>query len=399
MLAMPRASVLIVTDTYLPERNGAAIVTARAARGLIRRGWSVHVVAPTSTTANDDPEGPSIERVPSIGLPFYGSVRVAVRGERIIQRALEHHRPDVVFCATEFRLGRMAQEAARARHLPTASTYHTDFVRYASAYRSGVIAAPIRTLLSRFHQRSTLVFAPSQAACRDLRAMGIAHPQLWGRCVDSAQFHPGQRDADWRRQQRLVGRTTFLCVSRLAREKGVDQVIEGYLRAIRLLPVDSTQLLIVGDGPLEGALRARAAQGLAAIGRTADQIRFLGARDRERELPAIYASADAFVFASTTETLGLVVLEAMASGLPVVAPRTGGIADHLIDGGNGLDTGPDVCDGLTRAIVALSVNPTLRASLGASARLTAEAVDEARDLDRLDRRLRALARPQDVRAA
>lgn len=396
---MTRPTLLVATDTYRPERNGAAIVTERAVRGLVQRGWAVHLVAPRAQDDAPVHDGATHERLPSVGLPFYGSVRVAVSGLRALRTTIAHRRPDVVWSATEFRVGRAAQLAARALDLPTVSSYHTDFARYASAYGTGAIAQPVRAFLSRFHRRSALVLAPSRAACEELMTTGVPSPRLWGRTVDARAFRPDRRDEQWRLLHGASTRTTFLCVSRLAREKGIDRVIDGYALAQARLPADSTQLLIVGDGPLEGALRQRAAARLAAVGAPADAIRFLGPRDRDRDLPMIYASADAFVFASTTETLGLVILEAMASGLPVVAPRIGGIADHLIDGANGLATGSDLVEGLARAMVQLALTPVLRRALGAAARLTAESVDEARELDRLDRALRALRRPALASAA
>jgi phosphatidylinositol alpha 1,6-mannosyltransferase len=396
---MRSPSLLVATDTFLPERNGAAIVTSRLAHGLLQRGWAVHVVAPAVPGATDPVGALSIDRVPSIGLPFYGSVRIARSADRPVRLAFDRARPDVVLCATEFRIGHLAQVAAIARGIPLASTYHTDFEQYATAYRSRFVARPVRAWLTRFHRRSDLVFAPSAVACRALESMGVPGPIVWGRCVDTSVFHPMRRSDEVRSTHGFRDHVTLLCVARLAREKSVDLVIAAYLRAIATLPRDRTRLVIVGDGPLETALRAQAAQGLAAQGARPDHIRFLGARDRDRELPAIYASADAFVFASTTETLGLVVLEAMASGLPIIAPRVGGIADHVVHDVNGIDAGTELVDGLSRGIVRLVLRPEDRAQLGFAARRSAEAVDERTELDALDQQLRRLCAGRAAAAA
>lgn len=395
---MSAPSIVIATDTYLPERNGAAIVTGRAADGLLRRGWRVQVIAPSVPGWDDPPSGASVDRVPSIGLPFYGSVRVAHSAEGQLRRVLDRHRPDVVLCATEFRIGALAQRAARAQRIPVVSTFHTDFEQYANAYRSRLIAGPVRAWLAHFHRRSTVVLAPSQRACRTLQSMAVPAPRVWGRCVDTAVFRPRPRGAEARSARGSRDQVTFLCVARLAREKSVDVVIGSFLRAMDRLPAGATRLVIVGDGPLDATLREQAARGLAERGAPPDRIVFLGARDRERELPALYASADAFVFASTTETLGLVILEAMASGLAVVAPCVGGIADHVHHEVTGLDTGAEIADGLTRGMVRLAVQPDERSRLGAAARRHAESVDEHRELDALDHLLRAL-RPQRQAAA
>ncbi|MCU0634862.1 MAG: glycosyltransferase [Gemmatimonadaceae bacterium] len=318
-------------------------------------------------------------------------MRVALAGDRAIRRALRDDRPDIVWCATEFRLGHLGRRAARAAGVPVVSSYHTDFEQYAKAYGTGAIGRPVREWLAAFHRRTALVLAPSQSAIDGLAAVGVPGAELWGRCVDTTRFHPGLRDEAWRHRHGLVGPTTLLVVSRLAPEKRVDLVLEAFGRARSLLPSHALRLLVVGDGPLERTLHAQARRILGTDGSALDEIRLLGGRDRDRELPRLYANADAYVFASTTETLGLVVLEAMASGLPVAAPAVGGVRDHLRDGVNGLDAGRDIVDGLARAMVRFAMEPGWRAALGAAARATAEAVDEARELDWLDARLRALA--------
>jgi phosphatidylinositol alpha 1,6-mannosyltransferase len=383
-------SIVIATDTFLPERNGAAVVTGRAAMGLSHRGWRVHVIAPSVPAWVDPAEGIPVDRVPSLGLPFYGSIRIARSVEQQLRPLLDRHRPDVVLCATEFRVGYAAQCAARARQIPVVSTFHTDFEQYATAYRTRIIAAPIRAWLARFHRRSDVVLAPSRAACRTLTSMAVTEPRVWGRCVNTALFRPRPRGGGIRPPLDSRGTVTFLCVARLAREKSVDVVIASFLRAMDRLPNGSARLVIVGDGPLDAQLRAQAGRGLAERGAAPQQILFLGVRDREQELPALYASADAFVFASTTETLGLVVLEAMASGLAVVAPGVGGIAEHLTHDVTGIETGADIPEGLARGMVRLALQPNDRSRLGEAARRHAESIDESRDLDTLDRLLRDL---------
>jgi phosphatidylinositol alpha 1,6-mannosyltransferase len=163
-------------------------------------------------------------------------------------------------------------------------------------------------------------------------------------------------------------------VGRLAAEKRVEHIVQAYGVAQRMLPPDSTRLIIAGAGPQEPVLRAAAPPGTI----------FLGYLDRRTELPMLYASSDAFMFASLTETLGLVVLEAMASGLPVVAVPAGGVADHLRDGINGFAVPADDVSAMAAAMATIATDRTQTCRLARGARATAEALSWDRELDRLD---------------
>ncbi|MEZ4412186.1 MAG: glycosyltransferase [Gemmatimonadales bacterium] len=165
----------------------------------------------------------------------------------------------------------------------------------------------------------------------------------------------------------------LLHVGRLAAEKGVERILAGFAAAQRALPEREVRLIIAGVGPREAALRADAPEGVS----------FLGNLDRGSMLPTLYASADAFLFSSHTETLGLVILEAMASGLPVIAAPAGGVADHLRDDVNGIAYPPGDISAMARAILALVRSPALVRRLGAGARRTAEGMSWELELDRL----------------
>jgi len=165
----------------------------------------------------------------------------------------------------------------------------------------------------------------------------------------------------------------LLHVGRLAAEKGVHRILEGFRIARDLLPSGSLHLVIAGGGPEEPALRAAAPP----------DVTFMGVRDHKLALPQLYASADAFVLTSLTETLGLVVLEAMASGLPVIATPAGGVGDHLRHEENGLSYPAGDVTEMAHAIVRLAMNRELRQRLAHGARRTAEGLDWEGELDRL----------------
>ena len=374
--------VLYCTDTYPPQVNGVSVVTALSVEGLRDRGWDVHVVAPRYP---DDPRVIFDERgaltsaearttIASTTLPIYPDIRLAAPDYRAVRRAVERFKPDLVHCATEFVIGRLGQMAAARAGVPFVTSYHTDFAKYATAYGLPWLVKPLSAYLARFHLRARRTYTPSGPARDDLWRIGVRDVEVWGRGVDAERFHPEKRSMELRTRLGLGGAFTFLYVGRLAAEKGVDVVFDAYRRLEARLPAGTVRLVIAGAGPEEGRLRAAAPASTV----------FLGYLDRTRDLPAMYASCDAFVFASTTETLGLVVLEAMASGIPVVAAPAGGVADHLRDGENGLSYAPRDAAACADAMLRLVTDRMLNLTLRDGARQTAQTLTWTRELDRLD---------------
>ncbi len=373
--------VLYCTDTYPPQINGVSIVTALSVTGLARRGWECAVVAPRYPVAvhaewRGDGEAGSaaVTSLPSVALPGYREIRLATSGRSDVRRVLNHFRPDLVHCETEFAIGRMGQRAGLAAGLPLVSSYHTDFGRYSEAYGLPWLRRAVQGYLTRFHLRSRRVYTPSAAAKADLGRLGVGQVEVWGRGVDTTVFHPRRRSQELRERLGMGSRFTFLYVGRLAAEKRVDLVVEAFRQASALVPHGVIHLIIAGTGPLEPALKKAAPP----------DVTFLGFLDRRTLLPDVYANSDAFVFSSVTETLGLVVLEAMASGLPIVAAPEGGVRDHLRDGVNGLTYPAGDAAAMARAMVRLVADWELAQRLAGNARQTAEGLSWERELDRLD---------------
>jgi glycosyltransferase involved in cell wall biosynthesis len=257
--------------------------------------------------------------------------------------------------------------------VPLVTSFHTDFAKYTESYGVPWLRQPVTRSLVRFHQSAARIFTPSTVTAAWLARYGLTQAEVWGRAVDVDVFHPARRSTAWRDRLGLGDAVVFLHVGRLAAEKNVQLLLDGFARARAALG-DRARLVIAGDGPYASTLRASSS---AATG-----VDFVGFIDRQRDLPALYASADAFLCASTTETLGLVILEAMASGLPVAAVAAGGVADHL----RHFDTGLAVAartESFASAITELAENRSLRKRLGRSARLWAVAIDWNRELDRL----------------
>jgi len=275
---------------------------------------------------------------------------------------------------TELTLGRFGRRAAAAAGLPVVSSYHTNFGQYAEAYGIPWLRRAVTGYLTAFHQRSARVYTPSAVARRALLSLGLEEVEVWGRGVDSELFHPRRRSQALRVELGMGSRFTLVYVGRLAPEKRVDVIVHAFRLAGAVVPRGVMHLSIAGTGPCEGQLRAAAPP----------DVTFLGFLDREDRLPDLYANCDAFIFASVTETLGLVVLEAMASGLPVIAAPEGGVRDHLRDGFNGLAYPAGDAAALARAMILLANEWELTQRLARNARHTAEGLSWEGELDRLD---------------
>ncbi len=375
--AAPR--VLYCTDTYPPQVNGVSVVTALSVHGLRARGWDCMVVAPTyPRVLTRGPlyqgDGIPMVTVPSVAFPPYPDIRLAAPAYARVARAVRTFKPDIVHSATEFMIGRLGQVAAARAGAVRLSSYHTDFSRYTEAYGFPRLRPMVTRYISRFHRRSARVYTPSGPARDDLHRFGVSDVEVWGRGVELDLFSPERRSLALRTTYGVGDSIVFLHVGRMAAEKGVDVLVRAFMRARDLLPAGAISLIIAGVGPEEEALKAIAGP----------EVLFVGVLDRQRSLPRLYASADAFLFSSLTETLGLVVLEAMASGLPVIATPAGGVADHLRDDVNGIAVPAYDVDAMATAIVSLALDAERRKRLADGARRTALALDWERELDRLD---------------
>jgi glycosyltransferase involved in cell wall biosynthesis len=231
----------------------------------------------------------------TFAMPSYPDLRLALPYQAKIARLIAEARPDSIHIATEGPIGLSVRRYCRKNQLPFTTSFHTRFPEYISA-RLPIPEAWIWTALRAFHGPSQAVMAATPALAGELRARGFRNVVLWPRGVDASQFHPRAADLG-------LPRPVFLCVGRVAVEKNLEAFLD--------LDLPGTKV-IVGDGPARAALTRKYPQAV-----------FLGAR-QGKELAEAYAAADVFVFPSKTDTFGLVLLEALASGLPVAAfPVTG----------------------------------------------------------------------------
>ncbi|MFJ3902436.1 glycosyltransferase family 4 protein [Streptomyces sp. NPDC090025] len=342
--------VVIVTESFPPDVNGVAHTALQTARHLVRRGHHPLVVAPAvpASAPGTDADAPCpVIRIPSLPLPGYPQVRVALPSRRVATAIAAHH-ADLVHLASPFVLGMRGMTAAARLGVPAVAVYQTDLAGYARTYMGAGESAAWRRLRA-VHGAADRTLAPSTAAVRDLEAHGIRRIRLWGRGVDTARFRPELRDEALRRELAPNGELLVGYVGRLAPEKRVD-----LLSGVCGLP--GVKVVVVGDGPSEPTLRA----GLPGAV-------FLGRRTGD-DLARIFASFDVFAHTGPYETFCQTVQEAMASGVPVVAPAVGGPLDLVDDGTTGVLVPPNDIAALRRAVAALAAEPGLRTRYGAAGR-------------------------------
>ncbi|GHI96866.1 glycosyltransferase family 4 protein [Streptomyces olivaceus] len=345
--------VVIVTESFPPDVNGVAHCALQTARHLTDRGHDCLVVAPaTAAGGPTDASAPCpVVRVPSLPLPGYPQVRVALPSRRVAA-AIAEHRADVVHLASPFVLGVRGMAAAARLGVPAVAVYQTDLAGYARTYMGAGEAAAWRRIRS-VHSAAELTLAPSSAALRDLRAHGVPRVELWPRGVDTVRFRPGRRDEALRRELAPNGELIVGYVGRLAPEKQVE-LLSG------ACALDGVRVVVVGDGPSRPGLEA------ALPGAV-----FLGRRTGD-ELARVFASLDVFAHTGPFETFCQTVQEAMASGVPVVAPAAGGPLDLVAHGRTGLLVPPRDADAVRDAVWSLSADPALRAAYGAAGRAAVE---------------------------
>jgi glycosyltransferase involved in cell wall biosynthesis len=379
--------VCIVTETYPPEINGVAATLTRLAAGMRERGHIVSLVRPrqAADSVGRRPE-PGTLLVKGMRLPGYKGLQIGAPAGATLRAVWSRRRPDAVYVATEGPLGWSAARAGAALGIRVWSGFHTSFDRYVSHYGAGWLRRPIAAYLRRFHNRT----AGTLVSTRDLRdalaAAGFERLGVLGRGVDHGRFDPARRSAALRREWGACDDDlVVLYVGRLAPEKNVELAVAAY-RAMQRERL-GLRFVVVGDGPLR-----------AALGRTHPDLVFRGFRTGD-DLAAHYASADVFLFASETETFGNVTLEAMASGLAVVAYDYAAARVHVEHGVTGVVAAPGDARGFVAAAAALARAPQSLPALRRRARAAMEAVDWSRVVERFEQLLLADAgREEDQRA-
>lgn len=363
--------VTLVTETYFPQVNGVSRTLGQLVRVLTEAGDCVQVIHPDY---GEPPVKGLRHFVRSTKVPFYPELHVPVPPFGPARRAIDAFRPDLVHVATEATLGLSMLWHVRRRKIPAVSSFHTNFDQYSAHYGAGWARGLIWRYLRWFHNETRETYVPSRATIAVLAGRGFERLALWPRGVDGTLFQPDRpARAALRASYGFAPEDVVIAhVSRIAAEKNVMYLADALERVAASRP--RVRLLIVGDGPARPAVERR-------LGPYAG---FAGYRSGE-DLADHYAAADLFAFASLTETFGNVVLEAMASGLPVVALRSGGPAETVQPETTGLLVEPDEPpEAFAQALGRLVDDDALRRHMACSARTYAQ----SRTWDAIMQRLR-----------
>jgi len=348
--------VAFFTETFLPKIDGIVTRLARTLEQLAALGHEALVFAP-----HQPPEsyaGHRVIAVPALSFrPWYPELFLGLPRPRL-GRELDRFEPDIVHVVNPVVLGLWGTAIAKQRNLPLLASYHTDLTQYARHLKLPILSRPGARFLRDVHNQAHVNLVTSKPMMESARGLGIERVRLWPKAVDTELFRPERATREMR--ERLTGghleAPLLVCVSRLSFEKRIDWLYA----PVTQLP--GVRLALIGSGPAEAELRQRFA-GTNTV--------FTGYMTG-KELAAAYASADVFVFPSDTETLGFVAMEAMASGVPAVAARAGGIPDVVTHEENGLLFTPLDLGDLTRQVKRLVDDKALRERLGKKARADME---------------------------
>jgi glycosyltransferase involved in cell wall biosynthesis len=356
--------IAVVTETYPPEINGVAMTISRMVAGLQQRQHQVQLIRPRQHRQESAANAPGFEEVlqRGVAIPRYDSLKMGLPAKQALLRLWALQRPDIVHIVTEGPLGWSALAAAVKLKIPCSSDFHTNFQSYSKHYGIGWLKKPIVAYLRKFHNKASCTLVPTSSMREDLAKHGYLNLRVVARGVDTHLFNPEKRSSALRQQWGATPQQPVaIYVGRLAPEKNLPVVLRAYA-AMKAVRPDS-RLVLVGDGPERAALQAAHSDCV-----------FAGMRMGE-ELATHYASGDVFLFPSTTETFGNVTIEAMASGLAVIAYDYAAATEHIRHGQNGLVAAFDNADAFVALAANLADDAHRIASMGHRARATAKRID------------------------
>lgn len=347
--------IALFTETFLPKVDGIVTRLSQTVDHLQRMGDQVLVFSPEGGLT--EYKGARINGIPGFPLPLYPELKVALPRPSI-RRELELFKPDLIHIVNPAVLGVGGLYYAKSLGIPLVASYHTHLPKYLEHYGLGMLEGLLWEILKAMHNQAVLNLVTSTAMQDALTSHGVERVEVWQKGVDTELFEPGLASSEMRSHltQGNPDAPLLLYVGRLSAEKEIDR-IKPVLEAI-----PGARLALVGDGPYR--------QELEKI--FADTPAFFAGYMTGKTLGSAFASADAFVFPSRTETLGLVLLEAMAAGCPVIAANAGGIPDIVTDGVNGHLFDPEDEGGAIAATRRLLADAEARETLRRNARQEAE---------------------------
>ncbi|MWV12970.1 glycosyltransferase [Pseudomonas sp. R-28-1W-6] len=316
--------IALISETFPPEINGVANTLGRLCQGLQQRGHRLQLIRPRQAGDLQQQSDDNLLLTRGWPLPGYAGLQWGQSSLHKLLRRWRRNRPDVLYVATEGPLGLSAIRAARRLGIPVVSGFHTNFQQYSGHYGLGLLTRLLTHYLRWFHNRTRTTLVPSASQRLELQRRGFQRLELLARGVDSQLFHPARRSAELRSSWGLGEQDiAVLHVGRLAPEKNLALLQRSFRVLQASYPQQRLRLVLVGDGPQRAQLQSALPDAL-----------FCGLQ-RGESLAAHYASGDLFLFPSLSETFGNVVLEALASGLAVVAYDQAAAAQHIRHGHNG----------------------------------------------------------------
>ncbi|CAH0347659.1 glycosyltransferase family 1 protein [Bacillus sp. CECT 9360] len=346
--------IAIFTDTYDPDINGVARTLKRFTDYLTEQKITYKIFAPKSHS--NEYVSTHIHRFKSLSFFLYPECRLAFPNLFHIKSELESFAPDLIHVATPFNIGLSGAYFAKKLNIPLVGSYHTDFDKYLQFYSLEFLSKVLWKYMSWFHSPFQKIFVPSNETLSQLNRRGFTNLEIWSRGVDCRLFHPQYDKESVREHYGIKKKYLLTYVGRLAPEKDVKTL----LAVAKSLPAEineKVQWLIIGDGPLREEIQNDAPKNMLLTG-------YL----KGEELAKVYSSSDLFVFPSPTETFGNVVLEALASGTPVIGANSGGVKNIIQEGKTGRLCEPGNIHEFTNAIVELLTNENLLKQMGTSGR-------------------------------
>ena len=348
--------IAIFTDTFSPEINGVTKNLDRLLNYFSEVGIEYLVFAPETEPRIENIHEKNVVRMKSLDFFLYPELKFSLPNYIKIKSKLSQFKADLFHLITPFNIGLTGLYAARQTDTPLVASYHTNFDQYLDYYQINFLKKAAWKYLRWFHDQALRNYCPSEETKNELAKRDFINLDIWGRGIDPELFAPKHRSQKFIERNGLKDKITLLYVGRLAREKNLSLLIESFKRLNQKYK-KKIELIITGNGPELKRLKKE----------LPDNVIFTGFKSGV-ELSQIYASADIFAFPSVTETYGNVVIEAMASGLPVVAVMAGGVKENLINNYNGLAAEEDEAAEFKARLEELIVNDKLRKTLAHNAR-------------------------------
>ncbi|MBB6455417.1 glycosyltransferase involved in cell wall biosynthesis [Salirhabdus euzebyi] len=328
--------VAIFTDTFTPQVNGVSRTFEKYVHYLEQQKIEYRLF--TAKTKDDENFQEQIFSFKSMPFFLYPECRLAVPNVIQIRKEIQTFSPDIIHIATPFNVGLSGLYYGKKLNIPIVGSYHTNFDHYLHYYKLQFMSKWLWKYMHWFYQPMEKIFVPSSITKKELNQYGFRNVQIWSRGVDCNLFHPNHNKEIVRKKYNVKEKFILSYVGRLSPEKDLDILME----TAKQLPErikNQIHWMIVGDGPLGKDLREMAPENMTFTGYV-----------KGHELARIYAATDLFVFPSTTETFGNVVLESLASGTPAVVARSGGVQEIVTDKKTGLLCNPKSVEDFVRAI-------------------------------------------------